>query len=477
MPAPPLLVYDGDCGFCRAWIARWRHATGERVEYAPYQEVAPQHPGIPLEAFRRSVQLIEPDGSRCEGAEAVFRALAYAPGGGWPLRLYRGLPGFAAASEACYRAVASHRGPLSRLTRLLWGAHLVPPGHALTAWIFLRLLAVVYGIAFVSLGVQVLGLVGHDGVLPAADFLRAVREQVGPSGYWDLPTLCWLDASDRALVGLCVAGTGLSVLLAIGIAPVLCLAGLWLCYLSLAGACQIFLWFQWDSLLLETGALAILIAPWRLWSRPGRDPEPPAGARWLLRWLLFRLMLSSAAVKLMSGDPTWRHLTALEYHYQTQPLPPWTAWYAQQLPAGFQRLSAAVMFAIEGGAPFLLLGPRRVRFAGGAALVFLQLLIVLTGNYGFFNLLSLALCVPLLDDAAWPWRWRRPAAAAPPAERPGRWRRWALRPAVAGLLALSLVPLFGALQLPTASLGPIESIYRAASPLHLADPYGLFAVM
>jgi predicted DCC family thiol-disulfide oxidoreductase YuxK len=105
----PLLVWDGDCGFCRAWIARWQRATGDRVEYAPYQAAASQFPGIPLERFKRSVQLIEPGDRLSQGAEAVFRALAYAPGGGWPLWLYRRLPFFAAASEALYWIVARNR--------------------------------------------------------------------------------------------------------------------------------------------------------------------------------------------------------------------------------------------------------------------------------------------------------------------------------------------------------------------------------
>ncbi len=241
--------------------------------------------------------------------------------------------------------------------------------------------------------------------------------------------------------------------------------------------CREFLWFQWDSLLLEAGFLAIFLAPWRLWSRPGSDPPPAAGARWLLRWLLFRLMFSSAAVKLVSGDPTWRHLTALEYHYQTQPLPPWTAWYAHHLSGGFQKLSVVVMFAIEGAAPFFMFGPRRARFAAAAALVGFQLLIIFTGNYGFFNILTLALCVLLLDDAAWAWRWRASGSPVESAPRRGGWSPWVLRPAVVILFLLSLVPLFGVLRWPAAWLGPVASLYDWVSPLRVVDRYGLFAVM
>ncbi len=111
-------------------------------------------------------------------------------------------------------------------------------------------------------------------------------------------------------------------------------------------------------------------------------------------------MFSSGCVKLLSGDPNWRNLTALTFHYQTQPLPTWIGWYANQLPLWFQKASCLAMFCIELGAPFLIFAPRRLRFCGGAAIAFLQVLILLTGNYTFFNLLTLALCLLLLDDFA-----------------------------------------------------------------------------
>src|SRR5207247_1435677 len=97
---------------------------------------------------------------------------------------------------------------------------------------------------------------------------------------------------------------------------------------------------------------------------------------WLLRWLLFRLMFGSGVVKLTSGDATWRNLTALTYHYETQPLPSWIGWYAHQLPVSFQKLSCAVMFAVELVVPFLIFAPRRLRFAGCGALVSFQILIL-----------------------------------------------------------------------------------------------------
>jgi lipase maturation factor 1 len=270
----------------------------------------------------------------------------------------------------------------------------------LTRWLFLRLLGVVYLIAFVSLAVQLSGLVGTRGLLPADAFLDWARSVYGTRAYRLVPTLFWLGAGDTALrVGAWV-GAGLAGLIVAGVAPRAALAGAWVLYLSPSAVGQDFLSFQWDALLLETGLLAVLWAPpgWR----PSRQEPPPSPVvRWLLVFLLFKLMFLSGATKLLSGDPTWRHLTALDYHFETQPLPTWPGWYAHQLPSGVHRAQTVVMFAIELGAPWLLCAPARLRalrYAGVAALVLMQLGIALTGNYGFFNLLAIVLCVPALDD-------------------------------------------------------------------------------
>ena len=469
----PVLVWDGTCGFCRRWVERWRGVTGDAVEYATSDEAAPRFPDIPRERFKEAVAYVEPGGGVSFGAEAVFRALATAPGRAWPLWLYEHGPGVAPLSRTLYALVARNRPLLSRVSGWLWGPSLLPPGSRFTMWLFIRLLAVVYAIAFASIGVQVLGLIGHDGILPARDWLTAVREQLGPAGRWYVPTLFWFGAGDGALTGLCVAGTALAVLLFVGITPPLTLAALWACYLSLVSVGQDFLSFQWDSLLLEAGFIAIFLAPWRWWSRPGSDPEPRRLARWLIRWLIFRLMLSSAAAKLGSGDLAWRHLTALTYHYETQCLPPWTAWYAHHLPLAFQRFSCAAMFVIEGLVPFLFFAPRRLRFAGAFITIGFQLLIAITGNYGFFNWLTIALCVPLLDDGV--FRRARPTDA--PAVRAGRAPAWLLRPVAVVLLALSLVPLSDVLGWPRTWLGPLPAIERQLSSLDLVNRYGLFAIM
>lgn len=142
-----------------------------------------------------------------------------------------------------------------------------------------------------------------------------------------------------------------------GLLPALAAPVLWVLYLSVTLAGQVFLGYQWDNLLLDAGFLAIWLAPWRLRSRLATDPAPPRVAIFLLHWLLFRLMLSSGAVKLASEDTAWSGLTALTYHYWTQPLPVWTAWYAHQSPLSFHKFSCGVMFSLELVLPFFIWRP------------------------------------------------------------------------------------------------------------------------
>jgi hypothetical protein len=250
----------------------------------------------------------------------------------------------------------------------------------------------------------------------------------------------------------------------------------WAFYLSLSIGGQEFLEFQWDLLLLETGFLALWLAPVRR-LRFGLSLEAPRIVRALLLWLLFRLMFSSGLVKLASGDPNWRNLTALTYHYWTQPLPPWTAWFLDKLPLGFQKFSCLLMFAVELLAPFLIFAPRRLRLVGAAAMAGLEALIAATGNYAFFNLLTIALCVLLVDDASFPSRFRR---RAPPDARPprGAWSPWVLYPVAAALLVTSSLHFFaGTLRWRLPWPAFTISLARAAIPFRSVGNYGLFMVM
>ena len=477
----PLLIYDGDCHFCRLWVDYWQSLTGDRVVFAPFQEVAENHPEIPRGRFEKAVHLITPEGEVMSGAHAVFRALACIPGRRWMLLGYERVPGFKFLSEFCYRRVADHRSVFSRLARLLWGERIEQPSYVLGRWVFLRLLGIIYLIAFLSLWTQVDGLIGHRGILPVEAFLSAVREAFGIERYWVFPTLAWLSASNAFLHFLCFMGALSALLLFFDIAPVLVLILAWVSYLSLVTAGQDFMGFQWDSLLLETGFLSIFLAPLRIVPNPTRESPPRKRMVWLLRWLLFRLVFSSGVVKLASGDEAWRDLTALQFHYEMQPLPTPIAWYIHQLPGWFHRMSAAGMFFIELMVPFFIFLPRRLRFVGAVCIIFLQTLIVVTGNYTFFNILTIALCLLLFDDAL--WRRVLPKRVAAESEK-ALHRRRDFREVftipliiavifISGVRWVGIFERLGYAQVPK----PALKILQYTEPFRVVNSYGLFAVM
>lgn len=272
--------------------------------------------------------------------------------------------------------------------------------YQLTARLFMRALGVCYFFAFASFGTQVTGLIGQNGILPAARFLDRINELLGPAAFLSCPTLFLVQCSDWELQLSCLAGAAGGLLMMFGFFPSLLLFFLWLLYLSLVSAGNVFMGFQWDSLLLETGFLALFLFPGYVTPCKKTVRRTPAiTVLWLIRLLAFRLMLMSGAVKLLSGDPTWRGLTAMSFHYVTQPIPNGVAWYAQQLPLWWHKCETASVLFIELVIPFLLFGPRPARLACGVAFVVLQLLIMTTGNFAFFNWLTIALCVCIFDDA------------------------------------------------------------------------------
>ncbi|MBI3764969.1 MAG: DUF393 domain-containing protein, partial [Ignavibacteriales bacterium] len=270
----PSLIYDGDCSFCRIWIDRWKQITGDHVEYAPYQKAADRFPQIPKENFAKSVQFIEDDGKVLSGAHAVLRTLSSTPGKRWILWVYESIPGVASVCEWTYRFIAQHRDGAYTLTRFLWGAHVGPASYVLTRWIFLRLVGVIYFIAFFSLGTQVLGLIGKNGIVPIENFLQLIAHQTGVERYREFPTLVWFSSSDAFLQFLCWGGAALSLVLVVGIAPRIISVLLWIFYLSLFVAGQTFLSFQWDILLLEIGFLTIFLTPAQLLPKLSHEPQP-----------------------------------------------------------------------------------------------------------------------------------------------------------------------------------------------------------
>lgn len=344
--------------------------------------------------------------------------------------------------------------------------------------IFVGTVAVSNAVAFASVWVQWRGLIGPAGILPAGQFLSAAHQQLGARAWFDVPTLCWLFGTGRFVEVLCLLGLGLSLLLIAGYAPALCLALIWVFHLSLVSIGQIFFDFQWDALLLESTLVAVWLVPWTL-GRARGPYDPPRMARYLAWWLLFRLMFLSGIVKLTSGDPTWRNLTALAFHYQTQPLPSPLAWYFQQFPEGLQKLSCAAMFAVELLAPLCIPGPRAVRHAAMAPLIALQVLIALTGNYAYFNLLSIGLCLACLNDDWWlrlVGRKEVVPESAPPGTTPAP-RPTLLRWFAAFSVGITFFEATAAISRGAAASPLVRAVASAVGPFRSFNDYGLFAVM
>jgi len=334
----------------------------------------------------------------------------------------------------------------------------------LTEALFLRLLGLIYIAAFASWIPQVVGLSGSHGIEPATQLLNTLHAERGASAFFQLPSLFWFGISDAGLIACCVAGCVTGLLLLFGILPRIAAIACWILYLSIVTVGQPFSNFQWDALLLEAGFLAFFAgAPWLTWA---------------YRFLLFRLMFESGIVKLLSHDPSWLHLHALRFHFMTQPLPNPIAYYAYQAPAWLLDSMTAGTLAIELAAPFLLFCPKLLRYAGVALLMLLQLLILLTGNYAFFNLLSLALCLWGLDDSTF-----QPLARILRTGWPKR--RHPSTPSATSLMAvnvaLAVLMFFGGIELIDMFSPAFGSIARIPitllAPFDIVNDYGLFAVM
>lgn len=364
----------------------------------------------------------------------------------------------------------------------------------LSRQIFLRAVAVVYLAAFLSLASQADGLIGIDGLLPVADYLASRPDAPPASLAWRYPTLLWLDSSNATIDALCLGGAMAATLVAMGLAQLPMLAACFVLYLSLAaGGQQFFLDTPWDSLLLEAGFLAIFLAPWQWSLRPSRQAEPSKLLLWLVWWLLFRVLFGSGLAKVAWGEPSWRDGTALRHYFLVQPLPVFTSWYAARLPAELLTAATWTLLFAELILPWAILLGRWGRRLAFAPLAAMQLLIVATGNYGFMNYLVLALCLSLLDDAAWAWvarsaiapyRWllRTPAKPRRTQGEPSLLFRWRWPKAVPVVLVCLIVPI-SLIQLlartPWRSQMPAftGAVIRGVEPSRIVNGYGLYAVM
>lgn len=373
--------------------------------------------------------------------------------------------------------------------------------HRIGRSLFLRGLGLVYLVAIASWWTQMELLVGEEGLIPASRFLEWAGERLTESGrspLFALPSLFWLTgASDFALHAACSVGCLLALLVVAGRLVGPALAGLWAVYLSLVGTGGVFMSFQWDILLLETGFLALFLCPWG-WKSAWFDPPPLSAvnriALVLVWFLVVKLMFFSGWVKLAwaseASPEWWPEGTAMTYHYMTQPLPTWTAWWAHQWPDWFHKASLVPMYFIEIVLPFAILFGRWGRLAAAFGFTLLMVLILLTGNYTYFNWLTIVLCLPLVHDRLWPARMRKTLRVAPleVAEAPPR-RELVARLAIAAppLLGVALLnfhtvvrdlhraprPLLGI----DLSPAPLASLAARLGPFHLVSGYGLFRTM
>jgi hypothetical protein len=375
------------------------------------------------------------------------------------------------------------------------------PGHLWPRWIVLRALGLIYFSAFYSLLFQIKGLVGPNGILPAADYLQAVSGALHLQSYWTVPTLLWFGASNGALMALCWVGLVASLLVTLNLWPRAALLICFLCFVSFVSVARDFSGYQSDGMLLEAGFIALFFAPPGL--RPGLgELNPPSRASlFLLQWEWFRIYFESGVAKIGSGDRAWRQFTAMDDYYQNGPLPTWIGWYVQHLPHWFHASATAYTLVTELLIVWMLFLPRRFRIACFFIVTPFEISIIATANYTFLNYLVLLLGILLLDDRFLEWvlplRIRElihgksamaaadttGAAARTPVPSGARaeWRerftplRRLFAGACLGLVFYSTTALLLWMFMPGFPLP--EAPVRALEPFRIANSYGLFAVM
>jgi hypothetical protein len=268
-------------------------------------------------------------------------------------------------------------------------AYLLKPEEDLRwlSHLFIKLLALIYLSAFLSLAPQIEGLVGQQGILSVTPLLEGIFQQHGWIAWLRIPTIFWFNSSDTMLVLTCYAGVVFSLLVLFGVYLRTSLTVVFVLYLSLFHVGQTFLNFQWDLLLLEAGFLSIFLSM-----------GPNRLLIFLFHWLLFRLRFLSGISKVISGDPAWSQWKALHYYFETQPLPHIGAWYMHQLPEWILTMGTGLVFFVELIVPFFIFLPRRFRLFAAVTTIGMQLLIIATSNHNWINLLTIALCLFLLND-------------------------------------------------------------------------------
>ncbi len=341
----------------------------------------------------------------------------------------------------------------------------------LTRFVVLRLLGLVYFIAFLSLAQQVLPLIGENGLLPVQSYLARAEAHVGSlfDAFLRFPSLFWLDASDGFLTAMAYGGAAVSFVVLCGYANAVMLAILWALYLSFTFIGQDWYSYGWEIQLLETGFLAIFLCP-LLDARPFPRRPPPTPVVWLMRWLVFRIMLGAGLIKIR-GDACWRDLTCLDYHYETQPIPNPLSRTLHFMPAWFQRMGVLYNHFVELLVPWFAFWPRMVRHTAGVLMLSFQVMLIVSGNLSFLNWLTIVPILACFDDSL--LRRVLPAKLVLRAERaagrasPSRSHRWAVGALVAVVVIFSYYPVQNL-------LSDRQAMNTSFDRLKLVNTYGAF---
>ena len=350
----------------------------------------------------------------------------------------------------------------------------IRPTYWLTRFMILRLLGIVYAIAFLVAINQIVPLIGSHGLTPVGIYLKNVSAALGSdrAGFVRLPSLFWLWHSDTALLAVAWIGFLLSCVVVVGFANAPLLAVLWFLYMSFVHVGQEWYGYGWEIQLSESGFLAIFLCP-LLDMRPFPKREAPMPIIVLFRWLIFRLMMGAGLIKIR-GDETWRNGTALYYHFETQPIPgPLSRWF-YFLPRVFLKIGVWFNWLAELIAPIFVFWPRLARHIAGAVIVLFQITLILSGNLSFLNWLTIIPALACFDDGFWSrvlphLLVRKAEAAADRAEasKPMKITAWGVTAVIA---FLSFQPLAN-------MLSPGQIMNTSFDPLDLVNTYGAFGTV
>jgi len=348
------------------------------------------------------------------------------------------------------------------------------PSYQLTRFVLLRFLGLVYLTAFLVAALQFVPLAGHHGLTPADSFLERIEAHFGSrwAAFRELPTIFYWNSSDGFIQAMAWFGVILSAVLLAGFANAPLLLVLWALYLSFIHIGGLWYGYGWETQLLETGFLAVFLCP-LLDPRPFPRQAPPVVVIWLYRWLIFRIMLGAGLIKIR-GDECWRDLTALCYHYETQPVPNPLSPLLHFAPVWTQKAGVAANHLIELVVPWFAFWPRLTRHMAGVIMIAFQVILILSGNLSFLNWLTIIPCLACLDDSFW-----RPLLPGVLTARAGN-AAIETKPARAQLaVSLLLAALVGWLSIPVVRnlLSSRQAMNTSFDTLHLVNTYGAFGTV